>query len=750
MIGILTEKKSAKDNFSKALGGSSGVFDGESYIIVNARGHLFQYPEDPDKMVIPSKAKYYSTWSLNNLPWEETDFRWSKQALRDKNAKNILFNLKNTLDDVDEIVIATDNDPSGEGDAIGWEIIKGLSLDKDKKISRMYFASESPKDIKKAFKNRKEVNENDPQLRKAIYRSKWDYLSMQWTRIATLNAYSQKAIRQGRLKSAMTQLVGKQIEDIKHYKENKEDLAYYEVKFKDDKGVLFSSDKSKHYKTKEDVPLEDFKPSKVRETDAVVKTKPAPKLLDLGSLGGILSNDNISSKELLRVYQDMYQDSVLSYPRTEDTKITTEQFKELLPLIDKIAKIIGVDPKLLKHRELNKRFVSDKDLAHGANRPGVNVPKSLDEIETKYGRTGVLIYENLAKNFLAIFADDYKYETRYACLEDYRDYTAYISVPLDLGWKAIYNDPDDLNETKQTEFGTKAKPFINKTYPKKPKHPTWSWLNKQLINHNIGTGATRLSTYANISDSRTHNPIFKDKKGKIYLTNLGEDSYILLKDTKIGSLDITKEIMDQMDKVATGNFNEDAGFYMQKNMIKDDMQTMQENSKNLENERKEKSRQKDKVHGLFQGKNISFNREFNGHSFTDAEIEKLLDGEIITIGPFKNKYGNEYLAKGNLAKQEYKGNSFWGFKVQEFIDPNEDKIYAKGKFNGQDVKFKRKWSTYTFNDAEIQRLLDGETVILEDVKTKKGDKTYNVKGYLAEQEYRGHKFFGFKPEEFFN
>lgn len=39
---ILTEKKSAADNFAQALGGMSGSFDGHSYQIVHAQGHLMK------------------------------------------------------------------------------------------------------------------------------------------------------------------------------------------------------------------------------------------------------------------------------------------------------------------------------------------------------------------------------------------------------------------------------------------------------------------------------------------------------------------------------------------------------------------------------------------------------------------------------------------------------------------------------------------------------------------------------------
>ena len=39
-VGILTEKPSAARNFAKALGGQTGTYNGENYVIAFARGHL--------------------------------------------------------------------------------------------------------------------------------------------------------------------------------------------------------------------------------------------------------------------------------------------------------------------------------------------------------------------------------------------------------------------------------------------------------------------------------------------------------------------------------------------------------------------------------------------------------------------------------------------------------------------------------------------------------------------------------------
>ncbi len=125
-------------------------------------------------------------------------------------------NIKAVLSKCDEIVIATDVDPTGEGELLAYEIIEELKLNK-KKISGMYFADESVSEIQKAFNGRKTIPDfyGNPDYRKALYRAKFDYLTMQFTRIATACGDGQSVVRRGRLKSAMVSIVGAKLDAVK-------------------------------------------------------------------------------------------------------------------------------------------------------------------------------------------------------------------------------------------------------------------------------------------------------------------------------------------------------------------------------------------------------------------------------------------------------------------------------------------------------------------------------------------------------
>ena len=67
------------------------------------------------------------------------------------------------------------------------------------------------------------------------------------------------------------------------------------------------------------------------------------------------------------------------------------------------------------------------------------------------------------------------------------------------------------------------------------------------------------------------------------------------------------------------------------------------------------------TYGRFHDQDIHFKSTWSGHEFTEEEIQKLLNGEVIHITA-KKKNGQDWEVDGRLAKQQYRGRSFYGFK----------------------------------------------------------------------------------------
>lgn len=714
MIGILTEKPSAARNFAKALGGMSGNYNGEQYTITNARGHLYEFA-DPSAQVAPALSARYKSWDLKNLPWNERDFQWKRE--KKTGVSSELNTIKTVLSKCSEVVIATDVDPTGEGELLALEILFELNI-RNKKFTRMYFTDESVKEIQKAFVNRKVIPDlsKDMDYVKAYYRSKWDFMSMQFTRVATACGDGRSVLRQGRLKSAMVSIVGDGLKAVKEYKK----IPFYQNKFRDENGVIYSSVDEQSYPDKKQVPQIYRQSSVVCDSKTMKQTAP-PRLLDLASLSARLSSQGFKAKAVLDTYQKMYENQVVSYPRTEDKQITPEQFNELLPFVDKIANVVGVNVSLLTHRTPRRTHVKTGG-AHGANRPGTNVPKSLEDLK-KYGACAPQIYEILAKNYLAMLAEDYEYESQKGHVKDYPKFTGSASVPKKLGWKLVFNDDsDDSDDLSSKGLGTIAKPFVHEGFPPKPPVPTMKWLMKQLENHDVGTGATRTSIYADVTSDKSKYPLLIEKKGKLSMSQYGDMSYILLQGTNIGNLKITEQLMSDMRDIALGKLNPDICLHKIQSLVIEDINTMKKNGIAM---RKElgvmEYAEKEKCTGIWAetGKEISFNRVWSGHRFTDSECDDLLDGKEIEVLGLKSSKGNTYGVVGKLSKQSYNGHSYVGFERLRFA---------------QSKTPPKEWSGHKFTDDERMMLEQGMSIALDDCVSKKSGRNFSCKVAWTEKE----------------
>ena len=746
MKAILFEKPSAMRNGAKAFGGTSGTFNGEDFKLCCARGHLYEFA-DPDMQVSKDLKDKYHSWLLSNMPWDPKDFKWV--YVKKPDVDDVLLAIQDTFLDCDEIVIATDDDPSGEGTLLAGEIIINLGFDKGKKISRMFFADESAKELQKAFKNRKYFNSiyDDPDYVKALFRSKWDFISMQWTRIATKCGNNQDVLREGRLKSYMKQLVGAQLDAVSNYKK----IPFYQYRFRDTNNNVFIWADEPRVDSKDKIQKNKYGTANVVTLDKVKKTTAPPKLIDLSTLSARLAPKGFKAQEVLNVYQKMYEAQIVSYPRTEDKAITLEQFNELLPLCDKIAKVVGVDPALLVNKKPRAGFVKE-GMAHGANRPGTNVPNSMSDL-AQYGKCAEDIYYILATSYLAMLCADYEYEAQDAYLKEYPDFKSHINIPVFAGWKAVYNDDSDTDDEESSGFGTTADPFVHEGFPPKPQVPTMKWLMTQLAKADVGTGATRTSTYAELSNDKSKTAAFRDNKGRISMTDCGNMSYMITKNTCIGSAEITKYVFDYMKQIAAGTKESVTGLQEIAQFIISDMEIMRKNGEIMRNTLGIKLKQDDveRFEGIWNNKQVSVKRVWSNHRFTDEEVADLLAGKDIIIDAVSSA-GKPFKYKGHLADLVYNKKSYVGFEgdfVKDENRPADDAERFEGTWKRKKVNPKRVWSGHRFTNEECEKLLKGEEIIIEAVSAKT-QKKFKCKGKLENQVFNGNSFVGFKNTGFIN
>lgn len=723
MLGILAEKPDQARAFAKALGGMEGEYNGEKYIIANSVGHVYEYT-DPEKMVSVKDAKQFKSWDSQYLPWQ-----WRKMnfSYRKKKGKSKVINeIKKRFKDVDEIAIATDDDPTGEGEKLAWEIISENNL-ANRKISRMYFADDMPKNVQKAFKNRvyKKSMHDDPDMTEAELRARWDWLSLQWTRLASLAVKNKAVLRQGRLKTSMVVLVGQQFNAIKHYKK----IPAYSQRYKDDNGNIFIDKNAQMFKTKADVKLD--APSKVKVTSKKLMHKAPPALYDLTKLTIALGRDGISAKTVLATYQKMYQDHVVTYPRTEDKKITAEQFKDGLKYAGKIADLVGVDKAKLTHTAMRKTHVG-QGMTHGANRPWDNVPSSLDDLDKKYGKGAKKIYVILAKNFLAMFGEDYEYNHVTAELVNHSQYKAIINQPVKLGYKEIFMDEAPDNDK---DFGMNATSFVCETFPPKPVKPTAKWLFTCLEKYHVGTGATQSSTYGDVTDTRSKYPLLQDKAGKITLTEYGEWSYEIMQGTNLAKVETTAQLNDNMKLLRQEKANWDDLYKWldeETELIKQDKEIISQNGIAFCKKRGITDMDNDKITGKWTDENgqefdVNFKDSWRGHKWSKSESDALLKGESVKV-TLTSKSGKPYEMIAKLGHQEFTNSEGKTIKG----------IWVDGKFAPRKASVPDEFCKHKFTEDEKAALENGEEIAIDDFVSKKGNK-FSAKVKFGDKEWNGKK-----------
>ncbi|MDR0200251.1 MAG: type IA DNA topoisomerase [Streptococcaceae bacterium] len=680
---ILAEKPSQAANFAKFLGGRSGSFEGKNYIITNSVGHVIEHKKPDEGGVEAGLESQFNNWSdVESYPWDTSQLTWEYQAKAGKS--DVINNVKelSKRPEVEAIILATDNDPdSGEGELLGWELINWIGW--KGRVLRLDH-EETEKTVKNGLRNLRDISDQsrDGDYLKALSRDKWDYISMQLSPVATILARQRGhniVVRQGRLKSVMMNLVGQREDEIAKYVKK----PYYEIQYRDefqnvykaklpkiDEPNAFDSDLHFLDRSEAEAALVNFDDSKVHIDGEEIKHTTPPKLLDLLGISSALSSQGVKPKEVLETYQKMYEDQVVSYPRTEDNLINKEQFFELIPRLERIAAVIGADGSLLTHREPRESHVGS-NVTHGANRPGENVPDSLNDLE-KYGQNATIIYELLARNTLAMFCEDYEYLSTTASVHDNQFFTV-CNKPQNLGWKAIYQPEKDEEEENINPVGQNASVFVFEGSNKKPVQPSIKWLKTQLEKYDVGSGATRTQTIGDISDGKK--AVMVETKGKLKLNETGRISYLFLKDTYIGSPEATAILFGQMKEVAQLNRDPETILQNANEVMAHDIEQFKKNVALIPQgmDSFEKFEQKEKASFTSKkGKELVFNKTWgsgaNTYLFSDEEIINLANGQEITI---TRSDGKSFT--GSLKYQSYNGHKFLGFM------PNFVKSYEQAK-----------------------------------------------------------------------
>jgi DNA topoisomerase-3 len=465
---ILTEKPSVAMDFAKALGikgKKDGFLEGKGYVITWAVGHLLELaePEDYDPK--------WKRWSLKTLPILPESLKY--KPIR-KVAKQLsVVKRQLTRDDVDHVIIATD--AGREGEVIARTILHSAHGGKEPKGGRTntsrFWTSQAltTNVVLDALEKLRPASDFDRLWHAGAARQVADWLvGMNLSRAATLKLGGKNdTYSVGRVQTAVLAL----IVDRRREREAFKPEPYWILKasFLNDKGTWWGAwfkGTENRLKSREEADriasLIAGRTGRITAVKREKKKQPPPPLFSLTDLQrDANSKFGLSAKQTLNIAQGLYEDrKCLSYPRTDSRVLGSQNVALARQLVDKLSPVYpdlfqGIVKELISIS--NKRVFNDAKLTdHHALIPLAPLPEDV-------GRDEKRIYELVLKRFAAAFHPDYEFEATEVVTEVEKEtFRTKGTLPLRLGWKAVYGLKDPQSRADADEVEEENLPGLEK------------------------------------------------------------------------------------------------------------------------------------------------------------------------------------------------------------------------------------------------------------------------------------------------
>ncbi|MCI5952937.1 MAG: DNA topoisomerase III [Anaerostipes sp.] len=540
---VLAEKPSVGRDIARVLHckkAVNGGLEGEKYIVTWALGHLVEL-KDPE-----GYDKKYQTWRMEDLPMmpEKMQVQVIKKTAKQYKAVTALMNRK----DVGTIIIATD--AGREGELVARLIL--LKSHNKKPIKRLWISSVTDKAIKEGFSRLKDGREYQHLYEAAMSRAEADWLvGMNATRALTCKHNAQLSC--GRVQTPTLSLIAQREEEIRNFQPK----AYYGLEARG-AGLTFTwRDEKNNTRTFVKEKCKDVEKKVSGEMltvdNVVVKQKKsyAPALYDLNELQRDASQRfHFSPKETLNIMQRLYEHhKILTYPRTDSRYLTDD----IVPTIPERLRSCGIGPYrkaaagILKNKiKANGHLVNNKKVSdHHAIIPTEQFV-NLSELSSEERK----IYDLVVRRFLAVLMPPYEYEEM--TIEGNMSGERFVSKGsrmLKAGWKAAYEEEEELADVSEVKKGQKLIVVVKETEgkTKPPAYYTEATLLTAMEQRGLGTVATR----ADIIDKLFRTFLLEKKEEGIRTTSKAKQLLALVPE-ELKQPELTADWEKKLSRISDG------------------------------------------------------------------------------------------------------------------------------------------------------------------------------------------------------
>ena len=338
---VIAEKPSVAQSYAKNLSAykrEDGYLEGESCIVSWCLGHLAEYaqPEEYDPK--------YEKWQFDDLPILPE--AWKLKVSKDKKKQfDVLKGLMNRSD-VEYLVNGCDAGREGELIFQRVYVLAGCR----KPVKRLWISSMEDAAIQKGFQTMKSEEEYKNLCMAAVCRAQADWLiGMNGTRAYTTRYFKRLVV--GRVQTPTLAMLAERQERIEHFQKE----AFYKVALTDGKLTVVSENIANEEAADLLAALCNGSTAVVTQMKKERKKSFPPKLYDLTSLQREANRYfGYTAKHTLDMLQELYEEKLITYPRT-DSQFVTEDMK------DSVEELVGKMPVLLP-------FVDYGQLGHDIKR----------------------------------------------------------------------------------------------------------------------------------------------------------------------------------------------------------------------------------------------------------------------------------------------------------------------------------------------------------------------------------------------
>ncbi len=419
---VIAEKPSVAQSYAKNLSAykrEDGYLEGESCIVSWCLGHLAEYaqPEEYDPK--------YEKWQFDDLPiLPET---WKLKVSKDKKKQFEVIKTLMNRSDVEYLVNGCDAGREGE---LIFQRVYDLAGCR-KPVKRLWISSMEDAAIQKGFQTMKSEEEYKNLCMAAVCRAQADWLiGMNGTRAYTTRYFKRLVV--GRVQTPTLAMLAERQERIEHFQKE----AFYKVALTDGKLTVVSENIANEEAADLLAALCNGSTAVVTQMKKERKKSFPPKLYDLTSLQREANRYfGYTAKRTLDMLQELYEEKLVTYPRTDSQFVTEDMKDSVEELVEKMPVLLSfVDYGQLGHgikRVINNAKVSD----HHAILPTKEaVEKGIADLPADKKNLMMLICQQLVQ----ATGEEYLYEQTditVKCQE--HDFKARGKIPVQMGFKEV-------------------------------------------------------------------------------------------------------------------------------------------------------------------------------------------------------------------------------------------------------------------------------------------------------------------------